>query len=338
MTPRAWTVSYAGLSEKGPVREENQDGFLAADLRSEGAGAKSGAWTLGEGRLLLAIADGMGGGPAGGEASQSALECLRAELARGGGRAEPLLRSAIEAANRRLFDQASSDPKLRGMGTTLTAALIERGHLVIGHVGDTRAYLARGGRFTALTTDHTLLGKVMGLTPEQARAHIFKNVLAQCVGGSDATVAVEVSRLRLRPGDVILLSTDGLHGAATDSAMAAVLSRDEDLSLACRRLVDLALCADTQDNVTAVLARFEGPSGSGDEERDFTLLEEVFFDRPQGRLAVRRPEAVRVEETPERSPQGHALEEPRSCLPATAGLVLAIYALVAAAALLRGLP
>lgn len=238
-------VAYAATS-KGLVREANEDSHLV-------------------GGAVFAVADGMGGHAAGEVASATALQPLSSLDGRvfsDDGAATEALAAALEVANAEVFDRAAADPELRGMGTTLTAALIRDGRLHLAHVGDSRAYLLRDGELLPLTTDHTLVQQLIEegrLSPGQAAAHPHRNVITRAIG-VDASVQIDVLEppMDLHPGDQVLLCSDGLTGVVDDADIAALLNSEEDGQRATQRLVDAANAGGGPDNTTVVLLRVTG--------------------------------------------------------------------------------
>jgi PPM family protein phosphatase len=240
-----------GTTDVGRVRDGNEDAYLVADS-------------------VVAVADGMGGHVAGEVASATALEPIR-EL---DGRIFPdstealtALRDAVVTANHEVSERAESEPSYRGMGTTLTAALIEGRRLHVAHVGDSRAYLLRGGSFSQLTDDHTLVQHLIDegqLTREEAANHPQRSVVTRAIGVS-REVDVDAMTLELHTDDQVLLCSDGLTGVVSDDQIAKVLQETEDLEETLRILVDMANDAGGPDNITVVLIRFED---TDDEEVD----------------------------------------------------------------------
>ncbi|HYV60447.1 MAG TPA: Stp1/IreP family PP2C-type Ser/Thr phosphatase [Acidimicrobiia bacterium] len=225
----------AGVTDVGRVRDGNEDDFLDQADR------------LG----LVAVADGMGGHRAGEVASATALEALRAAVASGEG-----LRDAIEGANEAVLEKSESDRELQGMGTTLTAGMLGTdGSLMVGHVGDSRAYLIREGELRQITDDHSLVEEMVRggeLTPEQAEVHPQRSIITRALG-IDPQVDVDVYPIELEPGDRILLCSDGLTTMLRPDEIANILGREQDSRRAAQLLVDAANAAGGEDNVTAVI-------------------------------------------------------------------------------------
>ena len=211
--------------------------------------------------VLLVIADGMGGARAGEVASRTAVETVLESYR--GARSEPLeaLRLAMIAANLAVHGQSLRHPELGGMGTTLTAVVLRGSEAFLAHVGDSRAYLVRGGAARQLTADHSLVAQLMKaghLTPEEARVDPRRNVVTRSVGVAPAVQAdVELLAEPLRAGDTLLLTTDGLHGLVSDEELGAAASAPE-LDAVCARLVELARQRGGPDNITVVAVRIGG--------------------------------------------------------------------------------
>jgi len=228
-------IVTAGVTDVGRVRDGNEDGFIDQADR------------LG----LVAVADGMGGHRAGEVASATALEALRASVANG-----QSIRDAIEGANDAVLEKSESDLELHGMGTTLTAGMLgSDGYLVVGHVGDSRAYLARDGALTQITTDHSLVEEMVRdgvLTAEQAEVHPQRSTITRALG-IDPRVDVDEYPIELQPGDRILFCSDGLTTMVRPDEIAGILSREPDPKRAAQLLVDAANAAGGEDNITAVI-------------------------------------------------------------------------------------
>jgi protein phosphatase len=210
---------------------------------------------------LFAVADGMGGHLAGDVASQTAVETLAHEIAD----AQSSLAAAVKEANRRVFDRAQSSSELSGMGTTMTAVLASGSRVEIAHVGDSRAYLYRKGRLSRLTRDHTLLERMVRqgkLRPEDARNHPQRSVLERALG-VEADVRIDVQTLDIRPGDRLLLCSDGLTTMLEEARIVQILGREEDPSAACDRLVAAALEAGGHDNVSVIVVDYPAVDEAG---------------------------------------------------------------------------
>ncbi len=248
-------------SDVGLVRQTNQDTY-----RHEVFGSDE--WAGGSVHLL-AVADGMGGYRAGEVASRIALETVAEEIGRAvdtGVPIEAALEEAMTAANRRVVKRGLSDPECAGMGTTVTVAVASAGLLHVGHVGDSRAYIVRGGRLDQITRDHSLVAELVrngDLTEAEAQVHPQRNILTQAFG-SDLRVKADVSARPLRDGDLIMLCTDGLTAAVPPAEIEQVLAGAGSLDEATARLVALANERGGFDNVTVLLA---GPVTVGGDGR-----------------------------------------------------------------------
>ena len=226
-----------GATDQGQVRDNNEDGYVV-DRRLQ----------------LFAIADGMGGHRAGEVASATALEALRASVASGAG-----LGDAIGAANAAVFAKADDDESLTGMGTTLTAVVPDRDGVLLGHVGDSRAYLLRDAELRQVTTDHSLVQEFVRegrLTQEQAAVHPQRSIVTRAIG-VEPDVEVDVYPVRLHPGDRLLLCSDGLSDMLRTEDIAQVLRRESDPTRAANLLVDAANAAGGEDNITTIVVDVE---------------------------------------------------------------------------------
>lgn len=219
--------------------------------------------------VLLVVADGMGGARAGDVASRVAVETtLRAYQEAPGANVLADLRGAVVAANAALYGENVRAAEMTGMATTLTAAVVCGADVFLAHVGDTRVYMLRAARLTQVTEDHSLVAHLVAegeLTLEEARVDPRRNLLTRSVGLSP-DVEVDAGRINwtFAPGDILILSSDGLHGLVRNEEMARVVAGTADLDSACAELVALALAAGGFDNITVILARAEAeadPSG-----------------------------------------------------------------------------
>lgn len=242
-------MRYAALSEKGKVRENNEDSFHA------------------DGRVFI-VADGMGGHRAGEVASAAAVEAfVRFERENRG--LAPLQRvsEGIHAANIALCRMAEASPELEGMGTTFTVVMVEGG-LYLGHVGDSRAYIWRKGVMRALTRDHSLVERMVKegfLSPREARAHPQRNVILRALGIGEE-LEVDLDAVDAAPGDRVLLCTDGLSSLVEDREVEAIVSRDDPPEERCRRLVEAANHRGGIDNITVIMIDLGDEVGSAAAE------------------------------------------------------------------------
>ncbi|MDG4790624.1 protein phosphatase 2C domain-containing protein [Micromonospora sp. WMMD1102] len=225
------------VSDPGLVRPNNEDVAFA-------------------GSRLVAVADGMGGAPAGEVASEIVISSL-APVERSAADVEPVaaLLAAIDTATARIRAVTDADQATEGMGSTVTAMLLAGRRLAVAHVGDSRGYLLRTGRLAQLTRDDTFVQELVdqgGLTPEEARRHPQRSLVTRVVQGGPlepATVA-----LIAQPGDRLLLCSDGLSDVVDDDALAGTLAGFPDREECARQLVKLAHQAGAPDNVTLVVA------------------------------------------------------------------------------------
>ncbi len=213
---------------------------------------------------LIAVADGVGGGPSGGVASRMAIEALD-DAAGVEVRDSARLVSAVSMANRRVFDSGSEEETLRGMGTTLTAAVVFPSRILLAHVGDSRAYRLTGSRLDRLTTDHSVAGemeKAGSLTHDEAMHHPRRHVLTRSVGNFNK-IRVDVAELAWGTQDRLLLCTDGLSSVVTEDEIVRL-----SLSYSGQELVDelisAALTSGGPDNITVVLAEVTQDVGDAD--------------------------------------------------------------------------
>jgi PPM family protein phosphatase len=280
-------LSVAGVTDVGRSRSNNEDAFAVIDLTSsEVVDLSAGAIVVaGERGVLLAVSDGMGGENAGEVASGLVLDAMRVHLTQPTtfGDAADALASAAHEANARVT-MAAEDPSRSGMGATLIAVLIRGGYAVTAEVGDSRAYVLRGGTLTRLSKDQThvqLLVEQGLLTPEQAQASRAKNVVLQACGKVPELVVAQ-RRLVLRQDDRLLLCSDGLTLHVTELEIEAVLTSVPSAADACATLVGMANERGGQDNVTVLLADVSGPPPPAEDEtvqralmvvRDFASVE-----------------------------------------------------------------
>ncbi|NBD26440.1 Stp1/IreP family PP2C-type Ser/Thr phosphatase [Paenibacillus glycinis] len=213
------------------------------------------------GLVVAIVADGMGGHQAGDVASKLAVDTFR-EALQGTTKAltleerRTLISQAILQANEVVFDTASNNEQYHNMGTTVVAALLTEDNGVIGHIGDSRAYQWRDGSLTQLTEDHTLVNELVKsgqITPEEAERHPRRNVLTRALG-TDEQVEVDIRGISWMKDDLLLICSDGLSSMISAAAIVETLQQSElDLDQKADRLVQLALQAGGDDNITVVL-------------------------------------------------------------------------------------
>ena len=215
---------------------------------------------------LFAVADGMGGAQAGEIASRIAASVLRDSAGHVG---EDAVVALIQEANRRVYEAAATDEARSGMGTTMTAALVEDGTVRIGHVGDSRAYRVRDGRLEQLTEDHSLVAELVRsgrLSPEEADVHPQRSVITRVLG-ADPSVDVDTFSVETRPGDVFVLCSDGLTSMVDDQTILRIVEQNRSsLEQIARALVDAANRGGGEDNITVVAFEIAGETGEPGED------------------------------------------------------------------------
>lgn len=267
-----------GLTDTGRERRSNEDRFLVASpagalwmpQENNHAGALGYSEIAGD---LFAVADGIGGHTGGAQASALAIEtvstfflstlkwvfALGGPDALGDGMIEQM-QAVLRRADGRIREEAAATPRLREMGSTLTMVYRYGLHLYIGHVGDSRCYVLREGQLHQMTHDHTVVGELLRqglLSAEDAAHHAARHMITNALGGLTPDLQTEARRIRIRPGDVVLLCTDGLTDMTTEKEVAALLHYSPSPEEACENLVHLANDRGGRDNITVVVARFD---------------------------------------------------------------------------------
>ena len=245
-------IGWAGLTDVGKVRQANEDAFAADPSFG-----------------LFLVSDGMGGHQAGALASKIVAtvlpQMIRERLNRA---AEPSTRSLnawlkadVLELSRRLRSESIGRPDLHGMGATLVMAFVRGSKAHIVHMGDSRAYLLRGGRLKQLTQDHSIVGILLrqgGITQEEARNHPARGQISRYLG-MEGEVFPGLQVIDLKQDDRLLLCSDGLSGPVSDDDLARLLSANQDPATACRALIDAANAAGGSDNITAVIIDYQAP-------------------------------------------------------------------------------
>lgn len=224
-------------THQGLVRASNQDTLLLDES-------------------LYGVADGMGGHLGGETASRVAVQVMKNAL-HGKSPDVRAMEMAVDAANRRVFDMARHDSGLNGMGTTITLLWEGEKQIMIGHVGDSRAYRLHDGKLEQITQDHSVVAELVRnnvITPEMARTHPYRNVITRAVG-VDPSVLTDVLTVEKSQDDLWLVCSDGLYNMVPDETMLQVLTQSANDEEAAERLLQLALDAGGADNVTFLLAR-----------------------------------------------------------------------------------
>lgn len=241
------------LSNVGNQREHNEDCAVALDLKIASGHSRS--------ILLLVVADGMGGCKAGEVASRMAVQSIvyavnaRATAVDGCDLdAASVLDEGFRIANKAILDASRGSSELQGMGTTMTAVLLQGSYLTLGHIGDTRAYIIGNRGVIRLSRDHSIVQEKIGsgiLTTEQARFSSERNQLTRALGINKSVTCDIVTEL-VEPGDSILLCSDGLHSSFSDAELASEVLSHGSAKDTCESLVSRALQLDGSDNITAV--------------------------------------------------------------------------------------
>jgi PPM family protein phosphatase len=285
-----------GRTDVGQIREHNEDNFLIADLttRLRGiAGTEAKDFEIGTGGLLMAVCDGMGGAAAGEVASKLATDIIYERMLAAAGhhlrdRLAVDIVKALEEAGIRILSEANSNRACRGMGTTATVAALVDDHLLLGQVGDSRAYLLRGGRLVQVTRDQSLVNQLIEagqLTEEEAENFEHSNIILQALGTADA-VQVDLTYVKLKRGDFLMMCSDGLSGMVRDGEIRETMARLDDPVEACRILIEDANTAGGHDNITVIAAVFEGEGLAEPDEGDVKGLKYQKYALPMGSSGV----------------------------------------------------
>jgi PPM family protein phosphatase len=311
----------AAITDPGRRRRRNEDAYVSEPP-------------------LFAVADGMGGAQAGEIASRIAVAVLRDSTRQSG---EDAVVELIQEANRRIYEEAATDQAHSGMGTTITAVLAENGTVLIGHVGDSRAYRVRDGELEQLTEDHSLVAELVRsgkLSPEEADVHPQRSVITRVVG-SDPEVDIDTFSVDARPGDIFLLCSDGLTSMVDDRQILEIVERNRgNLEQAARALVGAANKRGGEDNITVVAfeigdettdetATIPAPAEEGPSDDETTLSGLDPVPTIDDTVLVTREELEALREPPHEPPHGRR----RRRVSRTAAAVGALAAVAVLAAL-----
>lgn len=249
-------ITAAGMTHVGMKRSHNEDNLLMVEEED-----------------LYLVADGMGGHASGEVASKIAVETIADffnktakdadltwpfKMEKDRKYEENRLVTSVKLANLKIYETASANAKLKGMGTTIVTVVFAGGQLFFGHVGDSRAYRVRDGKIDQMTEDHSLLNdykKMAKLTPEEERNFPHKNIIVRALGMKE-TVQVDVMQDIPQPEDIFLLCSDGLSGEVEDpQLLELIMANSANLEKACEALIEQACANGGKDNVTAILVR-----------------------------------------------------------------------------------
>ncbi len=287
------SIKLFARTDVGQVREHNEDNFIVADLtkRVRGLQEQNRVVSVGLNGNIMSVCDGMGGAAAGEVASQLAVDIIYEKMIEDVAADVQITRNevarrlvrAVEAAGLRIFESAKSDRTRRGMGTTVTAAALVDDHLFLAQVGDSRGYILRNGTLVQVTRDQSLVNQLIEagqLTEEEAETFEHNNIILQALGTAE-TVQVDLTYVELRQNDVLMLCSDGLSGMVRNDEIREVLKANADPLEACKTLTERANLAGGHDNITVIVAQFDGeglkPLGEAEEPlkyRKYALPEE----------------------------------------------------------------
>ncbi len=235
---QAWSLTHSGM-----VRKSNQD---AVCCKATEAGS------------LAVVCDGMGGAAAGDTASRIAIEVFTSAMGRLDLSVQERLYQAVEEANTAVYAHSRQHPDCRGMGTTLVAAVVQKQVAYVANVGDSRCYYIHGDDLRRITRDHSLVEELLrsgAITPEEARSHPRKNMITRALG-TQKDCRVDLFRVELEEGGILLLCSDGLTNQVEDGELLEAARTVEPEAL-CRTLVELTLERGAPDNVTVAILRQE---------------------------------------------------------------------------------
>jgi protein phosphatase len=271
-----FSVNSFGLSDRGQVRDSNEDRFVIAELtrtlqvHHSNLPQSQATFSCHRGHVFL-LADGVGGNKAGGVASGLSVQSIETFLLNTLKRFSNLqaseeqgvlrdLQNALFQADARIFEEVTKHPEWKGMGTTLTLAFAVNGRLFVAHAGDSRCYLYTGKKLQQLTQDHTMTAEMVRrgiITPQAQANHPWRHVVTNILGGNDRGVRAELHSLDLHDRDVLLLCSDGLTDMVPEDRIAAILDAEQVPQGACECLVGEANQRGGNDNITAIVAHIK---------------------------------------------------------------------------------
>lgn len=292
-------VRVFGRTDVGLVREHNEDNFLVADLETGNRSLLPEVrdHEVGVRGTLLAVCDGMGGAAAGEVASQIAVDTVY-DLMQGDAPEDveslaKRLEDSVLDAGKRIFDSARADRSRRGMGTTITAAAMISDRLIFAQVGDSRAYLIRNGKMVQVTRDQSLVNQLIEagqLKPEEAELFEHSNIILQALGTAE-DVTVDLTYVDLRKGDTVVMCSDGLSGLVTDDQICDIVLKNPEPIDACKTLTEAAREAGGHDNITVIVAEFDGEGIAAAKDRDVVEFQRLDLPGRQG-FHPRQPQKI----------------------------------------------
>lgn len=238
-------MKISSATSVGKVRPVNEDAFFVSPPDESGS-------------LLAIVADGMGGHNAGEIASSEAINVIKDVALDNEHNAKEMLTQAINSANSTVYNMSLDKQALFGMGTTITACVIEKDKVTAAQVGDSRLYLIRDGMIIQITKDHSLVEMLIengSITKEDAKHHPQKNVITRAIG-TDKEVSADIYEFSICEGDIILLCSDGLVNMVEDEKILSVITRTKTFEETADKLVREAENAGGSDNITVILIKF----------------------------------------------------------------------------------
>lgn len=307
-------VDVFGRTDVGLVREHNEDNFLIADLTAGNRNIKPEVrrHAIGEKGSIFIVCDGMGGAAAGEVASQIAVDTIydmmqKSDPPKGEEALAQRLEKAISEAGRRILSAAHQNRSQRGMGTTVTAAALMDERLLVGQVGDSRAYILRGRQFVQITKDQSLVQQLIDakqMTEEEARSFDKNNIILQALGTAEE-VHVDMTSVVLKTGDRLVICSDGLCGLVENEAIGRIVYDAANPLEACRVLTEQACEAGGYDNITVIVASFDGESLDSPLPED-QIDETLIYDRY---AFSRESETTSRKMRPKREPENEENDE-----------------------------
>ena len=295
-------VTVRARTDLGRTRDHNEDAFLVADLTTRTTDLTDGGpHRLGEHGTVFLVADGMGGAAAGELASSMAAERIFRNLvahatdnpAEDAEAFAQQLKAAVEEANEHIHGYSKEHPDVRGMGTTATVAGVLGSTLYLAQVGDSRGYLVRDGVATQITKDQSLMQRLVDageLTEEEAEQSERRNIILQALG-PDAKIRVDLTWQELRRDDTLVICSDGLSGQVKRDEIAALIAKQPDLDRLCDQLIAMANERGGPDNITVVLARFDGDGLAPSTPSGEVGYHSLSKDDSEDEIPVRQPPA-----------------------------------------------